>query len=280
MSVKDILAIVISATRDEAALRAADLLAQRFGKTMSAAYLTALPDEPVSYEPTLVAGVWAELLGRARQEATAERAAVQARLGKMGHNCELRTGEALARDLGRLAALQARYSDIAVLTRPGAEESADPRYEVVEGVLFHSGRPALIVPPDWQGGEIGKRPLLAWDASREATRALSEADWLIADCASVTVLTIDAKTKAFGHGEAPGANIAAHLQRRGLAAEVRNTFSGDRTPAQSILDEAAKAGADLIVMGGYHHARLRAMMFGGATRDILAAAPVPVLMAH
>jgi nucleotide-binding universal stress UspA family protein len=280
MSVKDILAIVMSATRDDPALRAGEMLSARFGKLLSAAFLTALPDEPVAYEPTVVAGVWAELLGRARQESAAERAAVEARLSQLGCDCELRTGEALARDLGRVAAVHARYSDIAIMTRPGGDEGFDPRYEMIEGVLFHSGRPVLIIPPDWQGGMIGNRPLLAWDASREATRALGEADWLIDAAEQVLVLTIDAKTKAFGHGEQPGTNIAAHLGRRGLKAEVRNTLSGDRSPAQSIMDEAAKANCDLIVMGGYHHARLRAMMFGGATRDILAAARVPVLMAH
>jgi nucleotide-binding universal stress UspA family protein len=280
MSVKDILAIVMSPTRDDPALRAAEMLASRFGKLMSTAFLTALPDEPVAYEPTVVAGVWAELLGRARQDSAADRAEVEERLKQLGCDCELRTGEALARDLGRVAAVHARYSDIAIMTRPGEEEGFDPRFEMIEGVLFHAGRPALIVPPDWTGGTIGKRPLLAWDASREATRALSEADWLIDDCEQVLVLTIDAKTKAFGHGEQPGANIAAHLHRRGLKAEVRNTLSGDRSPAQAIMDEAAKAGADLIVMGGYHHARLRAMMFGGATREILGAVRTPVLMAH
>jgi hypothetical protein len=68
MSVKDILAIVLSATQDDAALRAAESLAGRFGQKLSAAFLTALPDEPVAYEPSVVAGVWAELLARARTD--------------------------------------------------------------------------------------------------------------------------------------------------------------------------------------------------------------------
>lgn len=281
MSWKDILVLVTEAQADEPALALGEALARQCsGAHLAAAFLTPLPDEPLAYEPTVVAGVWAELLSRARQEADAERKKVEARLNQFERPCELRDAEALSRDLGRVAAVHARYSDIAVMTRPNGEEGFDPRFEMIEGVLFHAGRPALIVPPEWQGGAIGKRPLLAWDASREATRALSEADWLIDEAELVTVLTIDAKTKAFGHGDQPGANIAAHLGRRGLRAEVTNTLSGGRGPAQAIMDEAAKAGCDLIIMGGYHHARLRAMMFGGATRDILGAARLPVLMAH
>ena len=277
MSVKDVLAIMLSASRDEPALRAAEQLASQFGKRLSVAFLTALPDEPVAYEPSVVAGVWAELLARARQEAGAERAAVEARVAAAG--ADLRTGEALARDLGRVAAVHARYSDIAVTSRPKPED-IDPRADVIEGVLFYSGRPLLVVPPNWNGGAIGKRAVLAWDASREATRALSEADWLIDGSEKVTVLTIAARSKAFGHGDQPGENIAAHLRRRGLNADVLNASSGGRSPAQVLVEEGAKLNADLIIMGGYHHARLREMMFGGATRDMLAIANLPLLMAH
>lgn len=278
--VKDILVIVLSAKKDEAAFRAAEIAAAGVQGEISAAFLTALPDEPVAYEPAVVAGIWAELLGRARQEATAERAAIEVRLKQIPNSGELRTGEALAHDLGRVAAVHARYADLTVLTRPGVEESHDPRIDLVEGVLFHSGRPVLVVPPDWSGASIGKRVLLAWDASREATRALSEADWLIEGAEQVSVVTIDAKPKAFGHSDQPGAMIAAHLTRRGLPTQIRNIEGQGRPAAEALLEEAAALKADLIIMGGYAHARLRAIMFGGATRDMLNAANVPLLMAH
>jgi nucleotide-binding universal stress UspA family protein len=174
----------------------------------------------------------------------------------------------------------ARYADLPIMTRPTQEDAHDARLDLIEGVLFHSGRPVLVMPPGWNGQSIGKRALLAWDASREATRALSEADWLIEGAEQVTVVTIDAKPKTFGHSEAPGALIAAHLKRRGLPVEIRNIEGAGRPAAEALLDEAAKQNADLIIMGGYAHARLRAMMFGGATRDMLNAATVPLLMAH
>ncbi|MBX9746882.1 MAG: universal stress protein [Hyphomonadaceae bacterium] len=281
MSWKDILVIVSDAEGDEAAIALGEALAAQSGDChLAAAFLTPLPDEPLAYEPTVVAGVWAELLGRARQDAEAERKKVEARLARSVKSCELRSAEALSRDLGRVAAVHARYADVAIMSRPGDGPGSELREEVIEGVLFHSGRPALIAPPGWSGTSIGKRVVIAWDASRESTRALSEADDILEFADSVTVLTVDAKPKMFGHGDQPGANIAGHLSRRGLPAEVRNVDSMGRSASLAILEEAIALNADLIVMGGYAHSRLRELVFGGATRELLRTATVPLLMAH
>src|SRR5262245_51278089 len=210
MSWKDILVIVSEADVDEPALALGEALAKQCSQChLAAAFLTPLPDEPLAYEPTVVAGVWAELLGRARQEAESERKRVEARLAKSKKSCALRDAEALSRDLGRVAAVHARYADVAVMTRPFDGPGAELREEIVEGVLFHSGRPAMVAPPGWSGKTIGKRVVVAWDASREATRALSEADDILEFAESVTVVTVDAKPKMFGHGDQPGENIAA-----------------------------------------------------------------------
>lgn len=280
MSWKDILVLVADAQTDEPAMALSEILARQSKAHLSAAFLTPLPDEPLAYEPTVVAGVWAELLGRARADAEAERKRVEARLAKSGMQVEMRAAEALSRDLGRVAAVHARYADVAVMTRPDDGVGQELREEIIEGVLFHSGRPALIAPPDWKGDTIGKRVVVAWDASREATRALSEADDLLEFAEAVTVVTVDAKPKMFGHGDQPGANIAGHLKRRGLPAEVKNIDSGGRPAALSILEEANRLNADLLVMGGYAHSRLRELVFGGATRELLRHATVPILMAH
>ncbi|HET9230515.1 MAG TPA: universal stress protein [Vitreimonas sp.] len=282
MSWKDVLVIVSDVEGDAPALALGEALTRQNGDDchISAAFLTPLPDEPLAYEPTVVAGVWAELLGRARQEAEAERNRVEQRLKQFERGYELRNAEALSRDLGRVAAVHARYADVAIMTRPGDGPGSELREEIIEGVLFHSGRPALIAPPGWSGTGIGKRVVVAWDASREATRALSEADDLLEFAEAVTVLTVDAKPKMFGHGDQPGANIAGHLSRRGLPAEVRNVDSMGRSASIAILEEAKTLGADLVVMGGYAHSRLRELVFGGATRELLRAADVPLLMAH
>ena len=281
MSWKDILVIVSEAEADEPALALAEALAGQCSDChLAAAFLTPLPDEPLAYEPTVVAGVWAELLSRARKEADAERKKVEARLKQSEKACELRNAEALSRDLGRVAAVHARYADVAVLTRPSEGSGVELREEIIEGVLFHSGRPALIAPPGWKGDSIGKRVVVAWDASREATRALAEAQTILEKAEQITVVTVDAKPKMFGHGDQPGANIAAHLSRRGLPAEVRNVDSMGRAASLAILEEAKALDADLVVMGGYAHSRLRELVFGGATRELLRTTTIPLLMAH
>lgn len=280
MSWKDVLAIVAEAEVDEPAVALAAAVATKFDAQLTATFLTPLPDEPLAYEPTVVAGVWAELLGRARAQAETERKKFEARLQKLGRDCDLRTAEALSRDLGRVAAVHARYADISVLTRPMEGAVGDVREELIEGILFHAGRAILVAPPGWSGTEVGKKIVVAWDASREATRALSEAQPLLDVAKQVTVVTVDAKPKAFGHGDIPGANIAAHLGRRGLPVDVRNADSAGRSAAETIMSEADATGADLVVMGGYAHSRLRELVFGGATRDLLRNAKLPLLMAH
>lgn len=280
MSFKDILAIVSTIPDDEPAIAMAETLAAQFQAQLSCAVLTPLPDEPLAYEPTVVAGVWAELLGRARADAERHRAAIDARIGRAGIPCEMRRAEALARDLGRVAAVHARYADLTIVTHAAVSDLREARADMIEGVLFHSGRPVLVAPKGWTPRPIGKSIVIAWDASREATRAVSEARPLLAQCEHALVLTVDAKPRAFGHGEQPGQNIAAHLSRRGVKVDVRNADSMGRPISEALLQEAEGYGADLLVMGAYGHSRLRELVFGGATRELLDESRLPLFMAH
>ncbi len=77
-----------------------------------------------------------------------------------------------------------------------------------------------------------------------------------------------------------GADIAHHLARHGLNVELRNIAAGDVDVPNVILSDAADHDADLIVMGGYGHSRLREFVLGGATRGILSSMTVPTLMSH
>ncbi|MBI1188331.1 MAG: hypothetical protein GC206_13535 [Alphaproteobacteria bacterium] len=279
MSWKDILILTADAAADEPAYKLADLLAARFDSHLAAAFLTSLPDEPLAYEPTVVAGIWAELLSRARAQGESEREKIEARIAALQRPCELRMAEALSRDLGRVAAVHARYADVSVIAR-GEGEHGVLLEEVAEGVLFHAGRPIIVTPAGWSATVLGKTVMVAWDASREATRALADAAPLIDSADKVFIVTVGAKPKMFGHGELPGANIAAHVERRGAQTEVHNIESAGRSISTALLDEAKANGADLIVMGGYASSPLREMVFGGATRDLLRNADVPLLMAH
>lgn len=280
MSLRDILIIAFDAVADEAALAMGEFLANAHNAALAAAVLTPLPEEPLAYEPTVVSGVWSELLKNARAEGAGAREAIGKRFAGSSRPVELHHDEALGRDLGRVAAVHARYADLTILTRPDSSAGGQVRHELIEGVLFYSGRPALIVPPGWRPAPFTDRVAIAWDASREATRALAEARPFLSLAAKAAIVTVDAKPKAFGHGGAPGQNIAAHLARRGLDVEVRNADGMGRSVAQALIEETQSFGGEMLVMGAYVHSRLREMMFGGATRSLLETAPFPILMAH
>ena len=94
---------------------------------------------------------------------------------------------------------------------------------------------------------------------------------------AVEVVTIESRER---RNALVGAKIAEHLARHGLKVELRPIVAPDFDVANTILSHAADNSTDLIVMGGYGHARLLEFVLGGATSGILSAMTVPTLMAH
>lgn len=174
----------------------------------------------------------------------------------------------------RQAAELARHFDLTVVSQPDAEKTtAEP--SILEATLFGSGRPILVAPYIQREPARLDQAIVAWDASREATLALAGALPLLERARRVEVLTVNAE----GTADLPGFNIARHLARHGVRAELRRIVS-ELDVGNALLSHAADIGADLIVMGGYAHSRFREIVLGGATRTVLASATVPVIMAH
>jgi nucleotide-binding universal stress UspA family protein len=123
--------------------------------------------------------------------------------------------------------------------------------------------------------------LVAWKPSREATRAVNDALPLLEAADQVTVLVVDTTGPRHHREEAePGSGIALHLARHGIKAVVEQTVAAGQSVADAMLSRAAELGCDLIVMGAYGHSRLRELVLGGVTREILRHMTVPVLMSH
>jgi nucleotide-binding universal stress UspA family protein len=142
-----------------------------------------------------------------------------------------------------------------------------------------AGRPLLLVPYVGTYRKVGAKVLVGWAGTREATRAVHDSLALIEPDGDVTVLTIETTRPA--SDVIPGADIAAHLARHGLRVSAARTVVTDGlTPADALLDYASDLGADLLVVGGYGHSRMREMILGGVTRDLLRHMTVPVLMSH
>jgi nucleotide-binding universal stress UspA family protein len=194
---------------------------------------------------------------------------------RAGVASEWRTAED---DAASATALHARYADLAIL---GQTDPDNPPVgaDVVETVLLNSGRPVLVVP--FIGAEsVGRRALVAWNAGREAARAVNDALPLLAHAEKVTVLSVNPERGIGGDGDVPAADIALHLARHGVKAEAAYTVAEDISVGDVVLSRAAEIGADLIVMGGYGHSRAREFVLGGATRTLLQHMTVPVLLSH
>jgi nucleotide-binding universal stress UspA family protein len=176
--------------------------------------------------------------------------------------------------LDETALLYSRYADLIVVSQSGDGAVGN----LPELFVMGSGRPTLVVPHHGSFTRPLERILVAWNRTREATRALHDSVPLLVAAKSVTVMEVTPKRGIGGH--IAGADIAQHLARHGVKVTVSSTTAEDMQVGDVILSRAADFGADCIVMGAYGHSRLREFAFGGATRQILETMTVPVLMAH
>jgi len=176
--------------------------------------------------------------------------------------------------------LQARYSDLVVIGQTDPDEpSPSVLPDFPEYIVMNSGRPALIIPYAGEFDQVGIRPLISWDASREATRAITDAIPLLKKAELVQVAIFNNKATPDAHGEQPGADIALYLARHGIKVEV-SVHKTTTDIGNALLSLAHDLDSDLLVMGGYGHSRLREMIMGGVTRTILESMTIPVFMSH
>jgi len=174
---------------------------------------------------------------------------------------------------------RARYTDI-VLLGPQLLSHPPLRGKVLEGSLFSSGKPMLLLPAGSTASLNPKRVMIAWDSRLEASNAVSSAMDLLSAADAVHVALVDPVEGESGHGAEPGADIATYLARHGVKVTVDRLPSQGRTVADSLRQHAIDVSADLLVMGAYGHSRLRQRVFGGVTRSMVDDPPLPVLLAR
>lgn len=176
--------------------------------------------------------------------------------------------------LGDLAATRARYFDLALL---GWETNNPTSRATAEAVVFGSGRPALLMP-DWHRIDAIDSIAIAWDGSRVAARAVADAAPFVQRAKSITVLTV-VDEKPLGESQL-GEMLAAGLVRRGLPARASGAEAQGRDIGTVLQEQAIAAGAQVLVMGGYGHSRIRDFVLGGATEGVLGDLRLPVLFSH
>jgi nucleotide-binding universal stress UspA family protein len=281
MSYKDLLVVLDAAADAPGRMALAAALAERFAAHLVGLYPVPSPDlaRHAGY-PDLAAlePVYREWRERALGQAEEAHQAFEHMARLRGLSSEWR---AMAEGWEADPALHARYADLTILGQRDPDSAAAETIRPhPERVTLASGRPILIVPYAGRFETVGRCVLVAWNAGREAARAVADAMPLLAAADRVTVLAIDPQSGPDGHGELPGADIALHLARHQVKAQIERTVSADVPIGEVLLSRAADLGADLLVMGAYGHSRTRELLLGGATRTILASMTIPVLMAH
>jgi nucleotide-binding universal stress UspA family protein len=252
-------------------------IAEAFGAHVAA---IAFAHDPV-VPATLMGGIPADFIESQRAEAEAAASAAVARFEeaarRAGVSAESRLLAASIAEASDQFGRIARRFDLAVVGQ-AEPDKATPEELIAEAALFGAGRPVLLVPYIQKTGLKLDKVLVCWDGSRSAARAAGDAMSFLTRAEAIEILMVSGER---GKGdEIPGADIGQHLARHGLKVEVKRIVATESDVANTILSYVADASADLIVMGGYGHSRLREFILGGVTRGILEAMTVPTLMSH
>lgn len=175
----------------------------------------------------------------------------------------------------------ARVADLVIAAQTESDWDDPDMFDVPEWLAMGSGRPVLVVPKARDMTTIGQRVLVAWNNSRESSRAVFDALPLLQSPQEVRVLCVEEADKPQTTRDLPAASICATLSRHGVncvAEHIKPTKHG--VADEDVLAQVRQHNCDLLVIGCYGRSRLREFIFGGASRHVLQQATVPVLMAH
>ncbi|EYD75670.1 UspA domain protein [Rubellimicrobium mesophilum DSM 19309] len=280
MAIRTLSLVITDETGDAPALRAAIAIAAREDAQID---LFCLGIEPVPLEtvpmtstPMMMEDWRLESLERAQALASWARAQVPAGI-------RARVEPVTAQSLGLATALSrtARFSDLLVTGRPYGP-AHDPLAPIVaEALLFGTGGPVLVVPDhartDWD--RPFRRICVAWNDGDEALRAVRAALPFLKAAETVDIAIVDPPLHAHDRAD-PGGALGLWLARHGVQAEIAVLARTEPRVADVLARFCQERGAEALVMGAFGHSRLREALLGGTTRAMLAAVPLPLLMAH
>jgi len=195
---------------------------------------------------------------------------------RAGVKLELRTERSFAYTIPEIVAEQARLHD---LTVSGVDERGLlSEHAIAEYVLFQSGHPLVVVPASHSAALCLETIVVAWDYSRVAARAMTDALPLLRKGREIIIA-------AFGDDKEMESSLAredviSSLRSRGVNARYQQAERGDRAISEAINTLCVEQGANLLVMGAYGHSRFREFILGGATRGVLEKPALPTFLSH
>ncbi|TNC64505.1 universal stress protein [Rubellimicrobium roseum] len=271
--------IVTDETRDAPALTAAAAIAARESAHLDVACLGL---EPLAIEAMPMAAAQI-IVESSRAEAESRARALSAWAGRRippEVRAAIETRTVIGLDFGAVAARLGRFSDLTVVGRPYGRDRDPLGAAVAEALLFGAGTPVLVVPDaplDWS--RPFRRLAVAWNGTDESMRAVRGALPFLKAAERADIAIIDPPLQAADRSD-PGGDLCVWLARHGVRAEVSVLARTQPRIADILHRFATDKGCDALVMGAYGHSRLREAVLGGATRDMLARVPLPLLMAH
>jgi nucleotide-binding universal stress UspA family protein len=168
--------------------------------------------------------------------------------------------------------------DLVIAPRPEGEARALVRSEIPDGMLLALGAPMLILPHYWKPSPVGENIVVAWNASREAIRAVHDAMPLLVKAKKVTIFTFSARESAL---HATSEMLSDHLLRHGVVAQISDwTDTGELSALEALFASLDTQDADLIVAGAFGHSRLFESLFGGVSLDMIRQPSMPFLLSH
>jgi nucleotide-binding universal stress UspA family protein len=277
MSWKTVTTFVTDRALDLPALRSAGELAQQMDAALDVLCLGIDLTQPEVY----YTGAHAMALPGSMEEASRQAQEMEAVVRDSLAPSELRWSVASAATpavgIQATVADAARFSDVVVAGLPYGAGRDGAAVQVLEAALFGAPVPVLVVPGDMP--KRFARVMIAWNESPEGLRAVRATMPVLAKAEKVEIVLVDPPRHGPDRSD-PGGRLAQMLSRHGVHADVRILSRSLPTTAEVLSRHIADSAADMVVMGAYGHSRLREAILGGATRDMLENAKVPVLMAH
>jgi nucleotide-binding universal stress UspA family protein len=276
--IKVVLVRLDGTSGDEFRFAASESLANLFDAQIVGLFLNVLP-EPALAEVNVSVEYWTRLLEQARQRGRDMEEDLGKRLRGIAASAELRHFDVYAEDQAGVTARECRTADVFLGLRLSDVDKTVELRDVVEEVLFESGKHLFLVA-DQKSFEKGfEHAIIAWNRSREAARAVAEALPYLAKSRLVTIVAVE-------HGEPletpakRGEELVTYLGRHGIDASVHVANEPELDTSSALLEVIGEQKADLVVMGGYGHSRLREWLLGGVTYKLLRKSPVSLVIAH
>ena len=278
MAYKSILTVVLGGMVDGSALDGAAAMAEAQDGHLEILALGIDASTPGYYYAGANAMIEQQALERARDEARRTEEAVKAAMEGRSVRWSVDSGVAQIGTIQYMVGNHARFSDLVVLPKPYGSDKGAADEAVLEAALFTGNVPVLVLPRD-TALTRPQRAVVAWNQSPEAMGAIRGALPLLQEADLTNIVIVDPPRHSADRSD-PGGALSQMLARHGVKPEVSVVSGTMPRAADVIARHCADQNADLLVMGAYGHSRFREALLGGATRDMLENAEIPVLMSH